>query len=563
MVNNLSGYVNFKGNITAASTNAANKTKVPSANEQQNVQPKQAYSAENVRAYGTTRINNALNTEETQQKYSEVSKLLEPETRVKLSNLLKTGTLLNNNSNDGSSVLDNLHKIATEPRIRGLSAKNLLTEAIETVSNPSIITQKFGDIPESFNKAIYRHPDLGVRSAEQMDIGDNSNCCVAASIEYDLASTNPAEFVRMAAGLSSEDYSVTKNLSLSDIADTKEDAMWLLEKFNLPHQVDENDNVQVKIQPDRSAIIRARVQTSYRDEGERSSLDVLMQSAFMNVGSAQTYDALTDTRKANGDISSETKGLSYLEATFTGDIIGNTPKDTILCMGIDETDYKLMPFLSDYDRNGAADNIRQKLQTVNPEDIKNADINQTYGLMSAISKSAIEDLTKASVTPEFEEQINQLLYQQSMITLTEKEPNISQLSEEDALNSLKANMPEIMQETVRKSVRAVAQEIVGNTIIQALQKGQNVMVGYYPYIDEVNDSYIDGGHEINVVDVAEGPQGETIFVCKDTMNDDEPINVSAEFLLPRLHHANLPKELIDHEHLVTVLDSMQYLRQNT
>jgi len=561
VVNNLSGYVNFKGNVSAASQ-AANKPKVQNNPEHETVQQRQAYSAENVRAYGTTGIKNSLTTEETQQKYSEVSKLLEPETRVLLSNLLKTGTLLNNNSNDGTSVLDNLHKIATEPRIKGLNAQNLLTEAIETVSNPSRITQKFGDIPESVSKAIYRHPELGVRYADEMDIGDGSNCCVAASIEYDLASTNPAEFVRMAAGLSSEDYSVEKNLSLSNIAGTKEDAIWMLEKFNLPFEIGENDSAKVKIQPDRNAIIRARVQTSYKDAGERSSLDVLMQSAFMNVGSAQTYNALTDTREANGVFSSETRGLSSMEATFTGDVIGSTPKDTVICMDIDNSDYKLMPYLSGFSKDAAAESIQQKMSTVNPEDIKNANGDQIYGLMSAVSKATIEELTNATVSPEFEEQINNILYQQSMITLNNA-GDVNLNNPEEALAAVKANMPEIMQETVRKSVRTVVQEIMGNSIVESLQRGQNVMIGYYPSIDEVNDSFIEGAHEINVVDVAEGPQGETLFVCKDTMTDEEPVCVSANYLLPRLHHANLPKDLIDYQHMATILDSMQYFRQNS
>ena len=45
----------------------------------------------------------------------------------------------------------------------------------------------------------------------------------------------------MAAGLSSEDYSVTKNMHLSDISENRDDALWLLDKFALPHQLDEND----------------------------------------------------------------------------------------------------------------------------------------------------------------------------------------------------------------------------------------------------------------------------------------------------------------------------------
>ena len=132
MVNNLSGFINFRGK-TQATSGANNQVRTQSFGEKTQAQEKQACSTETVKAYQTTGIKTTLSTDTAKQQYSVVSSMLEPEARVALSGLLKTGILLNNNSNDGSSVLENLHKIATEPRIKGLSAKNLLTEAITTV----------------------------------------------------------------------------------------------------------------------------------------------------------------------------------------------------------------------------------------------------------------------------------------------------------------------------------------------------------------------------------------------------------------------------------------------
>lgn len=331
MVNNLSGYVNFSGKTTVSKP-AVQKNMGSNTQVQSTEQPQSTYSAENIRAYNTAGINTGLSSDAVKQKYTELSAVLEPETRVTLSGLLKSGILLNNNSNDGSTVLDNLHKIITEPRIRGLNPKTLATEAIEEIASPGKISQTFGDIPDSVSRAVFRHPELGVRSKEEMDIGRRSSCCVAASIEYNIACKTPAEFARMAAGLSSEDYSISKDLKLTDIAEKRDDAMWLLEKFKLPYEIDDNDNIKVTIAPDRNAIIRARVQTSYRDEGERSSLDVLMQSALMNVAAQQSYDSLTDTRV--GLFNDDTTGLTPIEKAFVEEVASGSSKVPVIYQAI-------------------------------------------------------------------------------------------------------------------------------------------------------------------------------------------------------------------------------------
>lgn len=447
MVNNLSGYVNFGVGTTSASTVSAKKAGTQNSAVSEKAEAKRACSSETARAYSTTGIKTNLTTAETKQQYQVVSSLVSPETRVALSGLLKSGVLLNNNSNDGSSVLDNLHKMATEPRIKGLNTSSLLTEAITTISNPGSITQTFGDIPDSVERAVFRHPELGVRTKDEMDIGEYSNCCVAASIEYNMASKHPAEFVRMAAGLSSEDYSVTKNLHLSDIAEKREDAIWLLEKFQLPHKLDENDNLKVTIAPDRNAIIRARVQTSYRDEGERSSLDVLMQSALMNVGSQQTYNSLNDTR--TGILNNSSAGLTDLEKTFTEEVVEGKAKESVIYQALDETG--------------------------------------------------------------------------------------------------------------RVQARSCDYQTMATQILMALEGDNNVIVGYVNFND---DGQVIGGHEITIIGAGEAPTGDLYFVCNDTGdNNDEPICVLAENLLPKLHHAGLPKEVIAGQEVPTAFDGIEYYKQ--
>ena len=99
MVNNLSGYVNFRGRTSAATAASQTSAKAASSETKETAQSKSAYSAENVRAYGSASLNTTLSTEAAKQKYADVSAGLDPETKVALSGLLKSGVLLNNNSN--------------------------------------------------------------------------------------------------------------------------------------------------------------------------------------------------------------------------------------------------------------------------------------------------------------------------------------------------------------------------------------------------------------------------------------------------------------------------------
>ena len=75
--------------------------------------------------------------------------------------------------------------------------------------------------------------------------------------------------------------------------------------------MDDYDNANLTFAPDKNAIVRARIQTTNRDPNERSALDVLMQSTFMQVGSQQTYDTLSDKRQ--GKFNNNDKGLIEFE----------------------------------------------------------------------------------------------------------------------------------------------------------------------------------------------------------------------------------------------------------
>ena len=291
-------------------------------------------SSANLMAYHPSFTSNTKQVSERKQLYVVKSKL-DKSTQALLKSLESKGILSNNSSNDGSTVLENLYKIATEPRIRGLSEKQILTDVIKALDNPSSITQKFGDIPTQVASEISQ--ETGEQFPQQA-LNVVSSSCVVASMEFNLASQTPAEFVRFAEGLSGKNYSVDKNIKMSAISDGTLFALWQLREFDTEHSINTNwEDVNVKIKPDRNAIVRARVQASYKDPGERSCVDALIQSALLNLGSQHTYDALTDER--TGKFNADNAGLTDFEKTFVENIVFGKPKISVVYQTIDENGY--------------------------------------------------------------------------------------------------------------------------------------------------------------------------------------------------------------------------------
>lgn len=286
------------------------------------------------------------------EKYAELSKVLDKNTRKQLELLLKSGVLLNSDSNDHSTVLDNLYKMATTPRAVGLSRDGLLKDTITTIAYPFVITQQFGDIPPIYRqKALAANTDGETNllkkfvAANDIDV-EHSGTCVAASIEFNLAEKMPAEFARFAEGLSSTSMSVKKEIKLRNLADNALDSIWLLNAFEMPSEIDNFESATLTFAPDKNAIIRAQIQTTNRDLLERSPLDVLMQSTFMQVGSQQSYNSLTDKRL--GKFNQNDKGLIEFEKTFTESVVEDKSKLSVTYQTVDEN-ARLIGYETDFD----------------------------------------------------------------------------------------------------------------------------------------------------------------------------------------------------------------------
>lgn len=415
-----------------------------------NVVPSYAYSTNTMKnvpfnpSFSASSLRTRLSSNEEKDKYNYLSKISDKQTRKNLDSLLKKGILLNNNSNDKSTVLDSLYKIASTPRAEGLDNKVTLKETIATLNNPYLITQEFGDIPKQFeNEAISAYKSKGKNNVsfsaqnranvpDEVNV-EHSGTCVAASEEFNLAQKMPAEFARFVEGLSSPAMSVDKTIKLSNLADNTLDAVWLLNAFEIPYDMKDFNEAKLTFAPDKNAIVRAKIQTVDKDPLERSCVDVLMQSTLMQVGSQQSYDTLTDKRE--GKFNQNDKGLIEFEKTFT--------------------------------------------------------------------ESVLEDKNKISVTYQTVDENAKLVGYETDMATTKRH------------------------------------------ITEAIDRGENVIVGY-TQVDSNN--IIINGHEITIVGYKNNNDGKMTFICNDTDdNKFKPIEYSEDYLLPKIHHAALPHDIVQND----------------
>lgn len=296
-------------------------------------------------AFSASQLRTRLTTEYEKSKYNQLVKISDKQTRKNLDSLLKKGILLNADSNDKTSVLDSLYKIATTPRANGLNAGILVSETVATLNDPYKITQEFGDIPKEFENDVIsaykstnaKAPSFTAKNKANVPAETNvehSGTCVAASEEFNLAQKMPAEFARFAEGLSSPNMQVQKSIKLANLADNTLDSVWLLNAFEIPYEMKDFNNAKLIFAPDKNAIIRAKIQTVDKDPHERSCIDVLMQSTLMQVGSQQSYDSLTDKRQ--GKFNQNDKGLIEFEKTFTESVLEDKNKISVTYQTVDE-----------------------------------------------------------------------------------------------------------------------------------------------------------------------------------------------------------------------------------
>lgn len=287
--------------------------------------------------------------------YAKIYTSLDKKMRQKLERCLKSGKILDYQSNDNSSTLDNLYKILTTARTSEVNAKTILNECINIIDNPFIVTQVLEDIPEEYmdqaaeyvyseeNKERQQRKniakDLNYMREQILESGEDkldkkqeikkikekinnaeSGTCVAASIEFAFATKYPAEFVRIIEGLSSERKEVKKFINCKKANLTN----YEIDIFATPYIIKDGKKEFI-LRTDEGAYILANIQKLYQDNDERSTIDILFQSLVFQIASQGTYNSITDKHSS---IYNKKGGLNINEEVYALKILtGRNIKD--------------------------------------------------------------------------------------------------------------------------------------------------------------------------------------------------------------------------------------------
>lgn len=260
------------------------------------------------------------------QQYNEILNTLPIQNKKELENLQKNGILLNKKSNNNSSTLDNLYKIYKNERAQGLNNKEILKETISTLNNPYRISQKNDNSSKNYLDLILTN--------NSQPIKEKTSTCTASCIEFDLASQEPAEFVRFVEELTSPKLSVDKTIELNNLADKALDAIWLLNTFETPKEANSFNKIKLTLKPDDKILEKIALDKSSKTFSHRNTIDTILQSTFMNVGSQQSYNSITDIR--GGKFNVTEKGLIEFEKTYTESIVRNKNIISVNYQKIDE-----------------------------------------------------------------------------------------------------------------------------------------------------------------------------------------------------------------------------------
>lgn len=296
--------------------------------------------------------------------FNDIVTFLGNEDSSNLETLVINGKLLAKKSADGSSTLQNLYGIMTEPTITGLDTRKILKDTIDELANPCLITQKFGKIPDLMAPAILANekrtklanemglnPNLAPHfnqtqvtgpfyAVNPKDLNVEGGTCAAASIEFDLADKNPAEFARYVREVKRPDSCVKTPVKLKNLDPNPIKAIGILNEFKVDYKYLNYDTVEVALRPDKNAIVRDVAEAAIQQPKKRTEIDTLLQSMFMQLGSSNRYNSLMDKRGVS-DPTQDVEGLIDTEKDLVESVVNieNKKKKTVVYQNIDKNDY--------------------------------------------------------------------------------------------------------------------------------------------------------------------------------------------------------------------------------
>jgi hypothetical protein len=283
--------------------------------------------------------------------YSVVKHTLKGHTAKKqLEELRLKGVLADCSADDGHSTLYQMYQIATTPRQTGYNQAKILSQTVDTLSQPYAITQHFAPLSKKAAQKILlynAHPELDPQntlfsqavSFPPLNLADlkveNSATCVAASVMFCMAQKKPAELTRQINEMTSPINAFYKRTTLAAISpDNPAKAIDILQRTGIPYQILDpaTGAILIKVPLPTTAVIRA-IDAQKVSSGHKTcnTVEILTQQAFMRMVTRYNPANDTDGEGAKGIDADKKSEMESIEGangsvqSVTYQVVGSKP----------------------------------------------------------------------------------------------------------------------------------------------------------------------------------------------------------------------------------------------
>lgn len=507
--------------------------------------------------------------------YKYLSEFVDEEGKKDLQSLHTNKKLLSNKSNDGSSTLENLYKIATQPRTPGFDPKIIIAETLKILADPYVITQDFGKIPEAVLPQLINDENASVQQKLEAEKTQPHS-------EYEkkeiLKTITPFESqkesaINLAKKVSS---SILPNAKPEDILDANSQ---VFSQMKTKAVNDPQKTAQIEALKEAAVNLAQKVGNPISQNAKLE--DMLAVNALLL--SIMQIQAENDPQKATQITQYQEQYQSLSQAAEDINFSkGHTCPAA--SMEFDLADKKPAEFARYVERLTSPDkSVKTKIKYSNIADdmpmaiSKLVDWKIDYKKLNAenieITLRPDDNAYPRSIIQEYEREKNSrsavdaLLQSTFMQIGSEKTYNsLTDLRSEDTGQGRGLNQEEgafvesiIDYEGGKDSVSYMElddnltkinkynfdRDTTEKMLTDTLNSGKNIMIGFLTDIDEKGNLVTPNGHEILLTGILQDKNGEKFFKYQDSDDEDhyEPSYIKVSELLRTIHHANLPKNI--------------------
>jgi hypothetical protein len=467
---------------------------------------------------------NTIDTATYTKTYQALASYLNKEDQQKLQILHTNRKLSSTRSNNGSSTIENLYKIASTPRAAGINPKIVLKETLSVLADPYIITQDFGKLPEAVEPELRTDENIRVKNKKQEEQKLNRPSYEKKEILKPLV---PFENIKENA------VALAQSTGVKVTAEMPLDAVFAAtEQKLLEHQK--------KVGKDPKKIEMLTQQATLYQALREAEEDINFSKGHTCPAASIEFD-MADKKPA--------EFARYVERLTSPDKEVKTKiKYTNIADDVPEAISKLRDWRVDY----------KKINKEHIEVTLKPDVNaypraivQEYA-RAKDSRSTIDTLLQSTfMQTGSQKTYNSLTDLRSEDTghgrgLNQEEAAFVQSVVDDEGGKDSVTYMELDENLTKVTSRAFDAQTTEKQLTETLLSGRNIMVGFLTDVQKDDTLASDNGHEVLLTGIVQDKSGKRFFKYNDTDdgNHYEPSYIEVNELIHSLHHANLPKDVI-------------------